>query len=294
MRPTTTSLLASAAALLLVNTACSSDGSASGTAAEGIDVPSNIADAGVLRISGYFNYPPYRYLDKIGEPAGLEVKMANAVADKLGVDVKFENVPLDAIFPSITAKRYDFSLGAFQDTEERRKQVDIFDWFESSYRVMVLDGNPHGVDPSDLCGVSFSSVTGGIEVDLVNQIADECEAAGKPKPTQIILNDFAPRTLALINDRVQAFLTEPVVGTYIAEQYKGKAELLPEAIPGQTPVPTGWVFPKDATELEVAIVEAIRQLTEEGTWTKLMESAGLGETAIIPPTINTKPVGGSE
>lgn len=44
----------------------------------------------VLVIGGDKNYPPYEYLDENGQPAGFDVDLSRAVAEAMGVPVRFE------------------------------------------------------------------------------------------------------------------------------------------------------------------------------------------------------------
>ncbi len=73
-------------------------------------------------------FPPYEYID--GDMYyGIDVEVAQIIADKLGYDLVIENVAFDSIIPGVQAGKYDMGMAGMTVTKDRLESVD----FSSSY-----------------------------------------------------------------------------------------------------------------------------------------------------------------
>jgi polar amino acid transport system substrate-binding protein len=250
-----------------------------------IDVPEDVRRDG-LDVAAYLEYPPYSYVGEDGEQAGFELEMARAVAAKMGVEVRFHPVEFTAIITGMANGRYDWSLGTMNDTAERREIVDFLDWSRNQMMVQVRAGNPHGVDPNDLCGVAFGHVDGSANAQAVDDLAAACAAAGKPAPTQMLFQDVGSQLQALRNDRFAADLQDPAAGATTTRETNGDLVMIEQQVPGLPVADAGWVFPKGSTALEHAVLQSIDSLIADGTWGRIMDENGMSASAILPPTLN--------
>ncbi len=79
------------------------------------------------------SYPPFETIDENGKPAGISVRISQALADYLGRPLRIENMPFVGLIPSLQNGRIDCIISSMTDTPERR-QVDRlfgslpFDW----------------------------------------------------------------------------------------------------------------------------------------------------------------------
>ena len=85
-------------------------------------------------------FPPYEYIDG-DKYYGIDVEVAQIIADKLGYDLVIENVAFDSIIPGVQAGKYDMGMAGMTVTDERLQSVD----FSTSYAtgiqaVIVKDG----------------------------------------------------------------------------------------------------------------------------------------------------------
>ncbi|MDF2444740.1 MAG: polar amino acid transport system substrate-binding protein, partial [Subtercola sp.] len=160
---------------------------------------------------------------------------------------------------------------------------------KSTDKMVVLAGNPDNLDPADPCGISFASVTGGIEVQEISEMGPVCAAAGKEAPTQVTLPDAPSEQQALITGRVQAILYDPAGAEYVSKQNGDKLEVLPGLVPGVNQTPAGWAFPKGGSPVQTAVLAAIDELIADGTWGQILSDAGLSDLAIVPPTVDGLP-----
>ena len=70
-------------------------------------------------------YPPFEMTDAQGEPAGVSVDLARALAAHLGRPLKIENTPFDGLIPALKTGRIDLVLSSMTDTPERRQSIDF-------------------------------------------------------------------------------------------------------------------------------------------------------------------------
>lgn len=262
------------------------------------DTPSSLQD-GTLDVFSSGDYPPFSYLDTDGKTMlGMEKDMLDAIGPKLGVDVKYQIVPFDTTIPGIANGRGDMLIMSMSDTEERRKQVDFIDLYNTSFRVLTRQGNPSGInlgddqdkaDPLGLCGKTGAAVTGSQMEASLTVVSQECVEAGREPVETLIFPIGTQEYLSVKTGRADFDLMQPAQARYFLEQ---NADM--EALPGSFKMPgvnfTGWVFSKDNKDLQDKVHAAINELVEEGTWAEILGNYGLSENdAVIPPLRNGAP-----
>ncbi|MFF1761582.1 transporter substrate-binding domain-containing protein [Streptomyces sp. NPDC058266] len=279
--------------LALLASACSashsgtsrSDGSSSA-----IQLPKGVRARGTIDVGAFFNYPPYTMVTG-GRLEGIEPELVRAVADKLGVEVRFHSLSFEAMIPSVVNRRSDLLIGMFADTAARRKQVGFVDLMHSSMRALVLKGNPKHVDPSAPCGRTVSESAGSYQEAVVKMIAARCAKEGKPALKMLTFPDPGTSFLAVINGRTQFTLQDPALARYTADKGK-ELEVLDAPVREAGGQVQGWIFATDNTGLRTAFIKAIHELIKEGKWQKIMDRSGIGDEALNPPTDSTRPVKG--
>lgn len=74
-------------------------------------------------------FPPYEFLDTSVKDkkviTGIDVKIAEAVAKKLGVQLEVQDMTFQSLLSSITTGKIDIAISAINPTDERKKTVDF-------------------------------------------------------------------------------------------------------------------------------------------------------------------------
>mgnify|MGYP003367935301 CR=1 FL=1 len=79
---------------------------------------SSDAAGGTLVMATNAEFPPYEYYE--GENVvGIDADIAAAVADKLGMELKIEDMAFDSIIPAVTSGKADIGLAGMTVTEDR-------------------------------------------------------------------------------------------------------------------------------------------------------------------------------
>ena len=93
-----------------------------------------VQHAGVLRVGMDPSWPPFEYVDERGEVAGLDVDLAHAIADKLGVGVVFVPSGWEGLYGALFAGQFDAIISALPYDPWRTK--------EAAYSISYFDAGP--------------------------------------------------------------------------------------------------------------------------------------------------------
>ena len=82
-------------------------------------------------------FPPYEYYEG-QDIVGIDAEIGQALADKLGMDFKIEDMEFDAIVNSVKSGKADFGVAGMTVTEDRKKSVDFTDPYTTAEQVVIV------------------------------------------------------------------------------------------------------------------------------------------------------------
>ena len=82
-------------------------------------------------------FQPYEYYDG-DKIVGIDVDIAQAVCDKLGYELKIEDMEFDAIVNAVKSGKADFGAAGMTVTEDRKKSVDFTDPYTTAEQVVIV------------------------------------------------------------------------------------------------------------------------------------------------------------
>ena len=92
---------------------------------------------GTLIMATNAEFPPYE--SKEGSNiVGLDVDMMQAVCDKLGYELKIEDMAFDSIIPAIQSGKANVGVAGMTVTEDRKKNVLFSDPYTTSRQVIIV------------------------------------------------------------------------------------------------------------------------------------------------------------
>lgn len=112
-------MLARRFGIQLVSTACLALCSSSGDAAPESPVLARIVETGKIRVGMSGDQAPLNVRSKSGQLIGLEVDLANLVADALDVEVEFVTKPFPELLPALNAGDVDIVMSGMAITAKR-------------------------------------------------------------------------------------------------------------------------------------------------------------------------------
>ncbi len=101
------------------------------------------AMAETLKMGSSCDFAPYEYYhDETGEIVGIDVEIAKAVCEKLGVELEIQDMQFDSIIAAVTSGKVDFGMSGFTVTEERKQSVNFSTPYTSTQQsILVKDGS---------------------------------------------------------------------------------------------------------------------------------------------------------
>lgn len=98
---------------------------------------SSITRDGLITMATNAEFPPYESMEG-GEIVGIDVDMMRAVSDKLGVELKIENMEFDSIITAVTSGKADVGVAGMSVTEDRLKNVNFTQGYATSTQAIVV------------------------------------------------------------------------------------------------------------------------------------------------------------
>ncbi|MDR0381568.1 MAG: transporter substrate-binding domain-containing protein [Oscillospiraceae bacterium] len=99
--------------------------------------PEGITRSGVLTMATNAEFPPYEYFEG-DQIVGLDVDMARALCDRLGLTLQIENMNFDSVITAVQTGKADVGIAALTDTEERRLSVDFSMSYTTATQVVIV------------------------------------------------------------------------------------------------------------------------------------------------------------
>ncbi len=91
-----------------------------------------------LRVGMELEYPPFEFVGDDGEPDGVSVRMAEALAAHLGRPLEIKNLKFDTLPTALKTRAIDLVISSMTETEERREQIDFSDPYVTTGLAMLV------------------------------------------------------------------------------------------------------------------------------------------------------------
>ncbi|MFC5336936.1 ABC transporter substrate-binding protein [Leucobacter denitrificans] len=254
-------------------------------------LPGDVTDRGAVRVAMGVPYPPFVAVNETDDLVGLDVDMAIALGQKLGIDFTVQHQPFESVIPSLQSDRHDLIMMGMNDSKERQGTLNFIEEINAGFAIVVEKGNPEGITTlTDLCGLSASTQKSTVQAELLYELSDECEADGKQGIDVQALPVAQDSQTAVRAGRAQAYIVDAPVAAYTA-QTAGDGEYFelvqdPENPQGFNPVYSGFGLLKERTELTDALQAAMQSLIDEGIYQSILDEHGMGSLAIESALVN--------
>lgn len=173
-------------------------------AAEDGSALQNIQDAGVLVVGTSADFPPFEFyaiVDGERRIVGMDIMIAEQIADDLGVELQIQDIGFDSLLPALEARNVDVVIAGMTPTAERRRSVDFSDiYFETFQNLMVRAEDREVFDSIEsLRGQRIGVQSGSLQEGLAEQI---------PDAEIMSLTDLSDLLLALRTNRIDAMVMQ--------------------------------------------------------------------------------------
>lgn len=182
-------------------------------------------------------FEPFEYRDGL-DIVGFDVEIAKAVANKLGKELKIEDMAFDSLIMGLNNDKMDFIAAGMTATEERAQQVDFSDsYFKSKQVIIVKADNTAIASADDLVGKSvgvqlgttgdlFVSGTEGVTVVQVKKGTQAVMDLQNGKVDAVVIDEEPAKKMIAGKTDVKILEVPFIEEEYAIAVKKGNTELL--------------------------------------------------------------------
>ena len=117
-------------------------GSASGSVSNG-DAAFTTVTPGKLTMSTNASFPPYEMVADDGSFEGIDIEVAGAIAEKLGLELQVDDMGFDAALQAAQTGKSDMVMAGVTITEERQAVMDFSNSYANGVQVVIVkEGSP--------------------------------------------------------------------------------------------------------------------------------------------------------
>ena len=228
------------------------------TSEAGADEGYKLTTEGTLTMATNAQFPPYEYYDG-DDVIGIDADIAKAIADKMGLELKIEDMEFDSIITAVSTGKADLGLAGMTVDPDRQKNVDFSDPYATGVQVIIVKEDSTIAKPDDLKGkkIGVQLATTGYQyatddygkdsVVQYNKGSDAVMALTQGQVDAVIIDNEPAKSYVAANKGLKILDTE-----YVTENYAA-------------------CIAKDNTGLTKAVNKALAELKADGTLQKIVD-----------------------
>ncbi|MCL2342957.1 MAG: ABC transporter substrate-binding protein [Firmicutes bacterium] len=214
---------------------------------------------GVLTMATNAAFPPYEYYEN-NQVVGIDVDIANAIAQKLGLALDIQDMEFDSIITAVTSGKADIGMAGMTVTPERQQAVNFTDSYATGVQVVIVKGDSPITSVDDLFAAGANHIV-GVQRNTTGDIYTTGDIADAGLGTIDRYSRGADAVMALINGKVDCVVID-----------NEPAKAFVAANPGLKILPTSYItedyagaMSKDNQPLYDAVNQALKALIADGT-----------------------------
>lgn len=222
-----------------------------------------LVESGKLIMSTNAAFPPYEMTTDAGGFEGIDVEIAGAIAEKLGLELVIDDMDFDSALLAVQQGKSDIVMAGVSVTNERKLVMEFSDSYATGIQVVIVK------EGSDVTMDNLGEKMIGCQRGTTGYIyaSDTPENGGYGEDHVTAFDNGASAVQALMNGQVDCV----IIDSAPANEYV-------KANPGLTLLEGNWVeeayaigLNKNSANLKKAVNNALKELTEDGTVQKIID-----------------------
>lgn len=214
-------------------------------------------EEGKLIMSTNAAFPPYEMTTDDGGYEGIDVEIATAIAEKLGLELEILDMDFDAALLAVNEGKSDIVMAGVTVNEDRKLVMDFTDSYATGVQVVIVK------EGSDVTMDNLDTKKIGTQLGTTGYIyaSDTPENGGYGEDNVVGYENGMTAVNALINGQVDCVIID-----------NAPAQEFVKANPGLAILEGAWVeehyaigFKKGNTELQTAVNDVLKKLIADGT-----------------------------
>ncbi|WP_228523399.1 ABC transporter substrate-binding protein/permease [Mycolicibacterium phlei] len=226
---------------------------------DAIDVNAlNLITPGVLTVGTLSDAPPSICINSAGQFTGFDNDLLRAVAEKLGLQVRFVGTEFSGLLAQVASRRFDVGSSSITTTEPRRQTVGFTNGYDFGYFSLVV---PTG---SEITG--FDKLAPGQRIGVVQGTVQESYVVDTLKLQPVIFPDYNTVYNNLKSRQIDAWVapSQQASGTV---QPGDPVEIIENTFSLDNFV--AWAVAKENQPLIDALNSGLDAVIADGTWAQL-------------------------
>lgn len=138
----------------------SSETASSEAASETETAELSTVEPGKLIMSTNAAFPPYEMTTDSGEFEGIDIETAQAIADKLGLELQIDDMDFDAALLAVQQGKSDMVMAGVTVTDERQNVMDFTDSYATGIQSIIVKEDSDIASVDDLAGKKIGTQRG--------------------------------------------------------------------------------------------------------------------------------------
>ena len=210
-------------------------------------------EAGKLTMATNATFPPYEMTTDAGDIEGIDVETAQAIADKLGLELQIDDMDFDAALLSVQQGKADIAMAGVTVTDERKAVMDFSDSYATGIQSIIVPEGSDIASPDDLAGKKIGTQRGTTGFIYCSDDYGDDNVIGFDDGATAVQNLLAGKVDCVVIDNVpaQEYVKANAGLTILDTEYANEDYAIGLA--------------KDNTALQEALNKALAELKADGT-----------------------------
>lgn len=213
---------------------------------------------GEIVVATNAEYPPFESM-KGEEYIGIDIEVAQIIADRLGVKLKLDNMSFDAVLAAIPTDKCDLGMSSLSITEERKKNMDFSDPYMTTSIKMIVAKDSTIAKLDDLIGKKIGVQLGTLADTTVASFVKDAVVSRMTKDSDAVME--------LINGRVDAVMTDAAPAQALVDKNSDKIKLVEEPLSSDK---LAIATKKGNDELLAFVNQVLKDIMADGTFDKIV------------------------
>lgn len=233
------------------DTSAASEETEDAAAEETAEADTEESAGGTLVMGTNAEFPPYEYYEG-QEVVGIDAEMAAAVAEKLGMELKIEDMAFDSLIPALSSGKVDIVAAGMTVTEDRLASVNFSDTYATGIQAIIVTEDSDIASADDLVGKTIG-VQQGTTGDLYATDVEGATIERYAKGMEAVQS--------LSQGKIDAVIIDDEPANVFVSEVEG-LKILDEAFATED---YAVAVAKDNEELLEQVNTALAELKEDGT-----------------------------
>ena len=223
------------------------------------DASFTTVEEGKLHMSTNAQFPPYEMTTDDGGFEGIDVEIAGAIAEKLGLELVVDDMAFNAALTAAQTGQSDMVMAGVTVNEDRLAVMDFSDTYATGVQVVIVKEDSPIQTIDDLANAEMIGCQAGTTGDISCSAPPEAGGYGEDHVTAY--DNGALAVMALVNGQVDAVVIDNAPAQEFVKANEGLKILDTEFAVEDYAIG----FAKGNTALKDAVNAALKELIDDGT-----------------------------